>query len=72
MIVIVVEVDALLAARADAAPATNECSAAEEIRLDRATETCRVEQGGSDHGFDTKSTEARYETMIDLDGKILM
>lgn len=37
-----------------------------------ATETCRVEQGGSDHGFDTKSTEARYETMIDLDGEILM
>ena len=33
--VIVVEVNALLAARADAAPPTNECSAAEEIRLDR-------------------------------------
>jgi len=37
-----------------------------------ATERSRVEQGGSDHGFDTKSTEARYETIIDLDGEILM
>lgn len=37
-----------------------------------ATETCPVKQGGSDHGFDTKSKEARYETVIDLDGEILM
>ncbi|MET4689673.1 hypothetical protein ABIA24_003970 [Sinorhizobium fredii] len=35
MAVIVKQMDAFLAARADASPAPNECSAAEEIRLDR-------------------------------------
>ncbi|KKZ84199.1 hypothetical protein RPHASCH2410_PD04650 (plasmid) [Rhizobium phaseoli Ch24-10] len=36
------------------------------------TETCRVKQSGSDHGFETKLKGTSYETMIDLDGKILM
>ncbi len=36
------------------------------------TETCRVEQGGSDHGSIRNRPEARYEIMIDLDGEILM
>jgi hypothetical protein len=37
-----------------------------------ATETHRVMNSGSDHGFDTNSEEARYELMIDLDVEILM
>jgi len=36
------------------------------------TETCRVKQDGSDHGFDTKSKGTSYGTMIDLDYEILM
>ena len=36
------------------------------------TETGRVKQNGSDHGFDTKSKGTSYETMIDRDGEILM
>lgn len=61
-----------MAARADAAPATNECSAAEEIRLDRGRR-CAEHTGGTNvaslsQGWTGKTQTSNdiYESVIDV------